>query len=388
MQSSKGSEADPRLIAQHFAPLVDPRVVNRTDHPLLTVIVMGLAAVIAGCTGWEEMESFAQDHREWFATFLAMPNGVPSDSTFYRVFRALRPAAFEACMRAWVQSLQASLAGEVVAFDGKTVRGAAARALPDAKLHLVHVWACKQRLLLAHKPVEGAAYEGEAMRELIQLVDVRGAILSGDAGNCSHANAEAILEAEADYLLHLKANVKKDHDAAMAFFEAARANDFEGVPVRHRREAETGHGRIEVREAWSVPASACPLPGTPWPSLRSLTWIERTRVVGFEVSRDVHVYLASLPPRVQRILTSAREHWGVENGLHWVLDVQMGEDACAIHDANAAANVAALQRIALILLRRDDTYRSGKRVKGVAAKQRKANRDTAYLQHLFSLGVP
>jgi predicted transposase YbfD/YdcC len=388
MQRSRLPKAGPRSFARHFETLDDPRVVGRSQHPLVTVIVMALAAVVAGCNGWEAIEDFCADRKEWFAQFLAMPHGVPDATTFLRVFRVLRPDAFFACVTAWVQTLAAPLEGQVVAFDGKSLRGALKRAPLGAALHAVHVWACEQKLLLAQTHVPGAPEEVGAVRDLLEFLDLKGALVTGDAAHCTRATARAILDADADWLLHLKGNRGAAHAAVRAFFEAARAADFAGTPVRHHREAERGHGRVEIREAWSVPAHVCPLPGADWPGLHSITLLERTRVDGdLVVSHERHFYLASLPPTVRRILAGARAHWGVESGLHWVLDVQMGEDDCAVADEHAAANLGSLRRLALMLAARETTFTRGKRAKGVAAKQAKAQRSTAYLEKLLTAGI-
>lgn len=374
-------------IAVHFESLEDPRVVGRTAHPLLTVIVMAVVAVIGGAEGWEEIADFAEDRRECFEKFLDMPNGVPCESTFYRVFRAIRPDAFEACMRSWIDSFAESLAGQVVAFDGKALRGAMARAALGARLHLVHVWATRQRLLLAQKAVEGAPEEIGAVRDLLELIDIEGAVVTGDAAHCNRETAQAIVDRNADWLLKLKGNRAAAHERAVTFFTAARAQGFEGHAMRHHREEESGHGRHEIREGWAFAASACPLPGKEWPSLRSVTFVESTRVVGTEASRELHVYLGSLPPAVRRIMATAREHWQIENGLHWRLDVEMGEDRCKVHEANAATNLASMRRLALTLLQRDETCRRGKRIRGIAAKRAKAGRNTEYLEHVLTLGT-
>ena len=388
MRSSRLRKDDPGSFVRHFATLEDPRVEGRCKHPLVTVIVMALAAVVAGCNGWEAIADFCEDREDWFAQFLEMPNGVPNATTFYRVFRALRPDPFFACVAAWVQTLAQPLDGQVVAFDGKTVRGALARSPLGAALHAVHVWACDQKLLLAQTYVPGAPEEVPAVRDLLELLDLKGALLTGDAAHCARETAQAILDTEADYLLQLKANRRAAYDAAQTFFDAARITGFSDVSVRHNRVVERGHGRIEVREAWSVSASACPLPGADWPGLKSITMIERTRVEGdLELSRERHYYLSSLPPNVRRIAAGARAHWGVENGLHWVLDVQMGEDRCAVGDANAAANLGSLRRLGIMLARRETTFKRGTRDKGVAAKQAKAHRSIVYHEKLLTAGI-
>jgi predicted transposase YbfD/YdcC len=375
-------------LVTYFAALEDPRVVGRASHPLLTVVVMALAAVVAGCNGWEEIEAFCQDRKDWFARFLDMPHGVPDETTFARVFRAVRRDVFAQCMTAWVQDLAAPLDGEVVAFDGKTVRGALRRAGPlGGALHAVHVWATKQRLLLAQAMVPGAPEEVPAVRDLLALLDLRGAIVTGDAAHCTRETAQSILDAEAAWLLHLKGNRSGAHARVADFFAVARTSLFAGLAVRHHRTEDAAHGRVEIREAWSVPATACPLPGSDWPGLQSVTLIERTRTVDGATSCERHYYLSSLPPRVKRIAAAAREHWRVENDLHWTLDVQMGEDACAVHDENGAANLATLRRLALMMAKRETSYARGTRPKSVRAKQAKAMRSTEYLEKLLTAGI-
>lgn len=366
----------------------DPRVARRCKHPLVTVIVMALSAVVAGCNGWEAIEDFCEDRRDWFAQFLEMPHGVPDATTFLRVFRVLKPEAFFACVTAWVQTLAKPLDGQVVAFDGKSLRGALKRAPLGAALHAVHVWACKQKLLLAQTHVPGAPEEVLAVRDLLELLDLQGALVTGDAAHCSRETAQAIVDADAAWLLQLKGNRGAAHATVRDFFEAARAEDFTGVTVRHHREATRGHGRGEIREAWTVPAPACPLPGADWPGLKSVTMIERTRIDGdLVISCERHFYLSSLAPTVRRIMAGAREHWGVESGLHWVLDVQMGEDGCTVGDENAAANLGSLRRLALMLAARETSFTRGKRQKGVAAKQAKAHRSIAYLEKILTAGI-
>jgi predicted transposase YbfD/YdcC len=270
-----------------------------------------------------------------------------------------------------------------VAIDGKTLRGAFWRTPWGEALHQVHVWACKPRLLLAQAGVAGASGESEAARRLLELVELRGAIVTADAAYCSAKTAQSILDAGGDYLLHLKGNQASLHQAVEEFFGQARTNGFDGIQVRNEVTQGSGHGRHERREAWSVSAQGLALPAAAWPSLRSLTMIERTRERNERRTTERHYYLSSLPPKVRRLISAVREHWQVENGLHWVLDVQMDEDACAIHDEIAAPNVATLRRLSLMLLRRDATSK-----RGITARQAKAARNTAYLEHVLTLGIP
>jgi predicted transposase YbfD/YdcC len=320
---------------------------------------MALVGVICGANGWEDIREIAVDRTDWFGRWLVMPNGVPSADTFRRVLGALRPEAFSACVASWVHSLAEPLNGQVVAFDGKTIRGALKRTPLGSTLHQVHAWCKAQKLLLAHVGVAGAPEEIDAARRLLATIELRGAIVTGDAAHGCAETAQKIVEGGADYVLQVKANRAALYDAVTQFFETATADNAPGVPLRHARTAEVVHGRSEVREAWSVAAAVVPLPGTAWAHLRSITMIERTRETAERRSTERHYYLSSLPPSVRKLMSAAREHWNIENGLHWRLDVQMGEDACTIHDENAAQNFGTLRRIALMLLQREPSLKRG-----------------------------
>jgi predicted transposase YbfD/YdcC len=282
-----------------------------------------------------------------------------------------------------VKSLAKPFDGEVVAFDGKTIRGALRRTPWGKTFHTVHVWCTKQKLLLAQRATDAAPGEHAAIEELLKAVTLKGAIVTIDAAHCSPNTAQKILVAEAQYVLHLKANCSATFQLVEGFFHNAPAQSFEGIEVRHQRTAEKGHGREEMREAWSVPAKALPSLAETWPGLKSVTWIERTRVVKGVRSVEQHYFLASLPVGVRRIEAAARTHWEVENGLHWSLDVQLGEDACAIHDENGAQNFGVLRRITQMLLKRETTCQ-----RGLAAKAAKASRNTSYLERVLSCGIP
>jgi predicted transposase YbfD/YdcC len=369
-------------IAEHFSSLEDPRVVGRSTHPLLTVIVIALVGVICGADGWDDIVDIATDRRDWFAEFLDMPHGLPSADTIRRVLGALRPQAFSDCVTAWIRSLAEPLNGQVVALDGKTIRGALRRTPLGTVLHQVHVWSCKQRLLLAQTGVAGASEEVDAVRRLLDLVDLRGAIVTADAAHCCAQTAGKIMAAGADYLLCLKGNRASMHAHVETYFDFARSQAFEGEVVRHSRSKSSGHGRQEIRESWSLRADAV-LPDALWPGLKSVTMIERTRTVGEKTTRERHYYLSSLAPTVRKISEAVRAHWDIENGLHWVLDVQMREDACTIHDENAAQNFGILRRLSLTMLRRETSLK-----RGIAAKRAKAGRNTEYLARVLRAGFP
>jgi predicted transposase YbfD/YdcC len=369
----------PTWPALRVAP--DPRVVGRTAYPLLTIVVMAVVAVLGGVNGWDAMADFAADHRECFAKFLPLPGRTPSADTFRRVLSALRPEPFARCVEAWVSEVVGALAGEVIAVDGERPRRAGKRVplwMPAA-LHRVHVWATAQRLRLAQTAVEGTPQEPAARLKLLGLLDVRDAVVTGDA-NCTRAVAEAIVEAGAGYVLRLKRSREAMFDATEAAFQRLTVEEGAGVAVRHHRETSAGHGRTEAREGWSIAASAVPGLSDLLPGVRSVTRIVRTRVTGRgEVSGDDGFYVSSLRPRVRRIMKAAREHWRIERALHWVLDVQMREDDCAVLDGNGVQKLATLRGLSRMALARDDSFKAG-----IARKQVRVARNTQYRELILT----
>jgi len=365
----------------YFSGMDDPRIDRTKLHPLQNVIVMALCGAIGGCDGWEALEDFAECRADWFETFLDMPNGTPSADTFRRVFAALDPTDFEGRFRVWVRGFAKSLEGEVIAIDGKSLRGAVDRANKDNVLHLLHVWATEQHLLLAQCAVEGAPGEVQAIPELLKLIDVKGAIVTADANGCTAAVTKAIREGGADYVLALKGNRGRLHEHVEAKFDAAAARAYRGI-AKYRTE-ESAHGRIEQRTVRALALDEMyENAQVEWADLRTIVEIERVRTVGGETSTERQFYISSLPPEPKRIAKAIRAHWGVESSLHWCLDVGFDEDASRIRDHQAATNFATINRFALSMIKRETTTK-----RGVKAKRRIAGWDTQYLQRILCAGI-
>jgi predicted transposase YbfD/YdcC len=382
-QARQGNETI-ELILKHFRPLRDPRLKRRQKHPLVNVLVMALCGVIAGADGWEPLAVFAKARADWFATFLNMPDGVPCADTFRRVFCALEPRAFEACFRCWVQALAKALHGEVVAVDGKSVRGALGKAMQGTPLHLVHVWATKQRLLLAQTAVEGAPGEVAAIPELLKLLNLEGAVVTVDANGCTAQVAQAVVQAKADYVLCLKGNRGPLHAHVKQLFAPVREGKKGHQVASYHRSHNQGHGRYEVRQAWAVrlQLNSCPKSARKWAKLKTAVMLQRERSVGGKTKVEWHYYLSSLPPKAKKLSRIIRDHWGVENGLHWCLDVCMGEDSCRIRDHDGAQNFAVITRIALTLLRREPTSKQG-----VPTRRKRAGWDPGYMLSVLGAGI-
>ena len=368
------------LVKGSFAPLKDPRVARTRYHPLLNILVFALTGALCGANGWDELAAFAKAKQALFKGLLRMPRGTPSADTFRRVFGALHARTFEACFMSWVASLREALAGKVVAFDGKAVKGTVERTARGGAefLHLLHAWVSDSHLLLAQEAVEGSPGEARALPGLIRTLDVEGAVVTADANGCTAAVAEACTQSGADYALALKGNRGALYTQTLEAFDEVGLHPF-GTFVSH----DMGHGREEYRRISALPLTHWPLKGPRWAGARTVVRVERTRRGDVQATLDVHYYLTSLPADdCEALARVIRTHWGVENGLHWVLDVAFAEDRRPIRDKTAAQNWGLVQRMALNLLKRDTTSKLG-----IAAKRKQAGWDDAYLLHLLTLEI-
>ncbi|HZH76746.1 MAG TPA: ISAs1 family transposase [Archangium sp.] len=388
--SSQGKKSSPtvELILEHFGTLEDPRVERTRRHPLSNILVMALCGAISGADGWEDLQLFAEAKANFFATFLDMPYGTPCADTFRRVLSALHPVRFEACFRAWVGALAQELGGQVVAIDGKAVRGALEKAgRRTTPLHLLHAWASEQNLLLGQQAVEGAPGEVQAMPALIRLLELRGATVTTDANGCTAEVAAACVETGADYALALKGNRGALHEHVQALFASTHPGAPPPPGTSFHSDVHEAHGRTETRHVWAMPLEHWPLKSERWPGARTVVLVQRERAAGAQGAAtstvERHFYLSSLTAEAPVLARTIRAHWGVENGLHWCLDVGFGEDRRRIRDREGAQNFALLARLALTLLKRETSLR-----RGIAGKRKQAGWVDAYLLRVLSAGFP
>jgi predicted transposase YbfD/YdcC len=375
-------------IREHFATLTAPRSDHGKQHSLLDILTIALCAVICGAEGWTDVEAFGHAKLPWLRTFLALPHGIPSHDTFGRVFAALDPAQFQQCFLAWVRAVVAQThgqvsPGQVVALDGKTLRRSHDRTKGKAALHLVSAWATQNRLVLGQVKVEDAANEITALPELIQVLALRGCIVTIDAMGCQTAIAQAIIDQGADYVLALKGNQPALEQAVQAMFAAAQATGFRGIAHDQYTTVEKGHGRIETRRCWTIsePEHIAYLNEQGrWAGLRSIGMVDAERTIGEATSRERRYFISSLAGEARQVGQAVRAHWGIENGLHWVLDIAFGEDDCRVRQGEAAQNFAVLRHVALNLLRAERTATIG-----VKAKRLKAGWDEQYLLRVLQL---
>ncbi|MDP3571547.1 MAG: ISAs1 family transposase [Archangium sp.] len=368
-----------RRVFEHFAELEDPRIKRTRRHELLHVLVMTLCGAIAGADGWEALAAFSHAKRKWFEGLFDLPNGTPSADTFRRVLCALEPREFEKCFRKWVDDVAASFKGEVIALDGKSLRGAVDHAGSTSPLHLMQVWATKQRLVLAQRAVDGAAGEPAAIPELLKLLDLEGAVVTSDANGCTAATTVAVREAGADYLVALKGNRGPQYKHVRNAFETADLKEISASSKTNK-----GHGRIETRTVYAMPAFGWTW--ADWRDVKTFVMIERRRLmVGAAPETEtveVGFYLTSLPPKATALSKRIRAHWGIENGLNWVLDVSFGEDRQLIRDRRGAENFAIITRLAHMLLRNEKTAKYGS-----TTKRKRAGWDDDYLALVLTRGL-
>jgi predicted transposase YbfD/YdcC len=364
-------------IASHFAELVDSRQSQNREHKFIDIMVIAICAAICGADDWVAVEQFGEAKKEWFATFLELPNGIPSHDTFWRVFRHLDSEQFQACFMQWMTAVQSLSHGEVVAIDGKRLRRSHDASAGKAAIHMVSAWATTNSLVLGQRKVDDKSNEITAIPELLDALDIRGCIVTIDAMGCQTNIASKIVEKEADYLLALKENHGQLHEDVTLLFDDLEESQFTAYDHDSAKTVDKGHGRIEVRQAWVItdPALIAPLrTSQKWPQLAALVKVRAERYLKDEHSVEDRYFITSFQGSATQLLNSVRTHWAIENSLHWVLDIAFREDECRLRKDHGAHNFAILRHIALNLLKQDERLKVG-----IKNKRLRAGWDQDYL---------
>lgn len=367
-------------IARYFANLPDPREDRGKRHSLSSMIVIAVCAVICAADSWADVADFGHAKRKWFETFLDLPHGIPSPDTFERVFARLNPNAFEACFQEWTRALAGSSAGQLVAIDGKKIRRSFTHAWSsNTATHLVSAFVDANATVLGQLAVDAKENEIVAIPKLLQLLDLHQAIVTIDAIGCQTTIARRIVEGGGDYVLAVKDNQPTLHRKIQVELTDMLREGTPGLP--HHQTVDGDHGRIETRDLWATQDLDWLGPqAADWPGLRSVVLVQARRELDDGVVSTEHrYYISSLPADAPRLADCVRRHWGIENRLHYVLDVSFAEDQARQRQGHSAENFSRLRRIALNLLRRDTTKK-----RGLKGKRLNAGWDHDYLLHLLT----
>ncbi|RME58222.1 ISAs1 family transposase [Candidatus Parcubacteria bacterium] len=354
-------------IEEHFRELQDPRIDRTKLHKLIDILVIAICAVICGADTWEDIAAFGEAKKAWFEKFLELPNGIPSHDTFNRVFNRLDPQQFERCFMRWINAASDLIAGQVIAMDGKLLRRSHDNGIGKAAIDMVSAWADSNRLVLGQIKVNDKSNEITAIPQLLKALEVSGCIVTIDALGCQTEIAETIVDQGADYVLALKENQGRLYEDVKLLFDDLESSDYRAYSYDHVRTVNKDHGRMEIRECWTIsdPEILCHLRGSEkWKHLKTVSRIRSQRQVGDKQSTEDRYHIASICG-AQRVLHAARSHWGIENKLHWVLDIAFDEDRHRLRKGHGPENFAILRHIALNLLKHETSLKrsiKGKRL--------------------------
>ena len=348
----------PAHIAHHFASLTDPRR-GKVTYPLINILTIALCATIAGADDFVAIAEWATQKKDWLSLFLDLSNGIPSHDRFNAIFRALRPDQFERCLVSWVTSLHEVTAGQVVPIDGKTLRQSFDKATGKAALHVVGAWATASKISLGQVAVAEKSNEITAIPVLLDLLEIPGALVTIDAMGCQTEIAEKVLERTADYVLAVKGNQPTLHAGVIEFFLGHMEDDFARVRVSRHETHDKGHGREEHRTYY-----VCDVPedlpdARRWRGIKQIGMAVSDTVRGGKACDDVRYYILSRRLSARSFGVAVRSHWGIENSLHWQLDMSFGEDRSRVRKDHADVNMAALRRTALSLLKNESGSKVG-----------------------------
>jgi predicted transposase YbfD/YdcC len=348
----------PAAFHDHFRDLKDPRVERTRKHPLINIAFIAVCGVLSGANSFAAIHEFGCDRRTWLARFLDLTNGIPSEDTFRRVLARLDPGAFEKCLLSWMQAVQEITAGRLIAVDGKTLRGSYNKRDGQAAIHMVSAWATENRLSLGQVVVEAKSNEITAIPELLRLLDLSGALVSIDAMGCQKEIAAQIRQGDGDYILAVKQNQPTLYQQVNQAIDEALEGDAKDLD--EHQTVEKGHGRQETRTYAVVAAPKSVDPEGQWQDLCAVgvTFSERVDSRG-RSSLEGRYYILSRLLSAEEFAEAVRGHWGIENNLHWQLDVSFREDGCRVRTGHAAANLSVIRRFALGLLERETGCRRG-----------------------------
>ena len=369
-------------IIEHFDTLEDPRIERTKLHLLIDIVTITICAVICGADGPSDIEQYGHEKYEWLKTFLTLPNGIPSHDTIGRVLGRIDPKHFQSCFLRWMQHICQLSSGEVVPIDGKTLRHSYDTLLDQSAIHMVSAWAATNRMVLGQLKVAEKSNEITAIPELIDALDIAGCIVTIDALGCQKEIAYRIIENQADYVLALKGNQEHLYDDVKQLFHALVGQDTLSPALDYYETFDERHGRIEVRRYWTTSLLDTLRTKEQWRSLQTVGMVESERSLNGNTTTEQRYYILSLPNNARTFGTSVRAHWGIENAVHWVLDVAFREDMSRIRMDYGPENFALIRHIALNLLRQETSFKGS-----IKTKRLKAGWNNAYLAKVLGVSL-
>lgn len=368
-------------LVHYFTNLTDPRLRRRRRHKFLDIIVIAICGTICGCKSWNEIAIYGRKKQDWLQTFLELPNGIPGPDTFRRLFARIKPAAFQACFRSWMDALAATLGVKQIAIDGKTVRRSHDRSLGKAPLHVVSAWATANHLTLGQVAVHDKSNEITAIPQLLELLELAGAIVTIDAMGCQKEIARKIREADGHYVLAVKGNQER----LLADIQACISTELDKANGKghysYHTTTERQHGRLETRHYFTIDRPTGIRDEALWQDLRTISMVVTERqVVGAAATSEIRYYIGSKPGKAKEYARYIRGHWGIENSLHWVLDMVYDEDRNRTRKDHGPENLTFLRRLAISVLK------NAKSCKGsIRSKQLQAILDDEVLEGILSI---
>ena len=361
-----------KTIEEYFSELTDCRIARNRRHKLIDIIVISICATLSRCEDFVDIAEYGELKEDWLSTFLELPNGIPSHDTFTRVFRRLDPEGFQKCFSNWVEALRQEISGEIVSIDGKTIRRAVDKASAQSGLHVVSAWANENELSLGQVAVQDKSNEITAIPKLLALLDLKGCIVTIDAGGCYSKIANDIRDKKADYVLTLKANQPSLYKKAIELFK-------KDVEIQFFETNDNNHGRVENRKYYITSDIGFLNLGSKWKDIKSIGKVISSRQVNGKTSLQTRYFITSLKNNAKVFANAVRKHWGIENSLHWVLDVIFNEDYSRSRKDNSTLNLSALRKIAINLAKADKTSK-----KSIKVRRLIASLDDNYLLQLLT----
>jgi predicted transposase YbfD/YdcC len=365
-------------LIKHFEPIDDPRKERKKLHKLIDIIFISICAVIANADSFVDIQRFGEAKKNWFKKYLELPNGIPSHDTFGRVFALLDPEKLKEYFLSWVKEIMNSIDGEVIAIDGKTIRHSFDKVKEKNAIHIVSAWATENMIVLGQKKVNEKSNEITAIPDLLEILDIKNCIITIDAMGTQKDIAKKIVKKEADYVLALKGNQGTLCEDVKLFLDGIDNKNEMEIDYDYFKTIDKDHGRIEIRECFATADLDWLSQKDQWEKITTIFMIKSKRIIEGKTTTETRYYISSLAASAEKNLNAVRKHWGVENSLHWSLDVSFREDESRIRKDNAPENFNLIRHMALNLLKQDKSLKVG-----ITAKRKNAGWDEKYLMQIL-----